>query len=241
MTVHPLLAEALDAHGGLDRWRRYSTLSATIVTGGEFWAMKDIVQDSDPRRSTVDLRSERATLNPYGQPDWTSVFTPGRIAIEDADGAVVAERFDPRAAFEGHDMTTPWDPLHRAYFNGYALWTYFNAPFILADPDFAIEEIAAIPSEGESWRGLRAIFPDRIATHSTAQDFYFGADGLLRRHDYHVDIAGGFAGAHLLSDYVDVDGIKLPTRRRAYQRNDDLSVRFDPLMVSIDLSDFSFG
>lgn len=241
MTMHPLLAEVLDAHGGLDRWRRYSTLSATIVTGGEFWAMKDIVQDSDPRRSTVDLRRQRATLAPYGNPDWTSVFTPDRIAIEDRSGTVIAERFDPRAAFEGHAMTTPWDPLHRAYFNGYALWTYFNAPFLLAEPDFAIEEIAAMETDGEMWRGLRATYPDRIATHSSVQDFYFGPDGLLRRHDYHVDIAGGFAGAHLVADHVDVDGLKLPTRRRAYQRNDDLSVRPDPLMVSIDLSDFQFS
>ncbi len=240
MTVHPLLAEALHAHGGLERWRQFGTLSATIVTGGEFWAMKDIVQDSDPRRSTVDLRREWASLNPYGNPDWTSVFTADHIAIKDADGVVVAERLDPRAAFAGHDMTTPWDPLHRAYFNGYALWTYFNAPFILVDGDFAIEEIAAIETDGETWRGLRAMFPERIATHSRAQDFYFGTDGLLRRHDYHVDVAGGFAGAHLLFDYVDVEGIMLPTRRRAYQRNEDLSVRLDPLMVSIDLSDFRF-
>ena len=28
------------------------------------------------------------------------------------------------------------------------------------------------------------------------QDFYFGEDFLLRRQDYHVDVAGGFAAAH---------------------------------------------
>jgi hypothetical protein len=241
MTVHPLLAEALDAHGGLDRWRHFGFLSATIVTGGEFCAMKDVVQDSDPRRSTVDLRREWATLNPYGNPDWTSVFTADRIAIEGADGTVVAERFDPRAAFAGHDITTPWDPLHRAYFNGYALWTYFNAPFVLAEPDFVIDEIAAVEAEDETWRGLRAVFPDRIATHSKAQDFYFGPDGLLRRHDYHVDVAGGFAAAHLVSDYVEVEGIHLPARRRAYQRGDDMRPKPKPLMVSIDLTGFEFG
>ena len=26
-----------------------------------------------------------------------------------------------------------------------------------------------------------------IASHGKEQDFYFGADGLLRRHDYHVN------------------------------------------------------
>ena len=29
-------------------------------------------------------------------------------------------------------MNTPWDPLHRAYFNGEALWTYLTTPFLLA-------------------------------------------------------------------------------------------------------------
>jgi hypothetical protein len=241
MTMHPLLAEALDAHGGLDRWHRFFSLAATIVTGGQFWGMKGIDQDSDPRRVTVDLRREWSSLDPYGNPDWVSVCTPDRVAIEDRSRTVIAERDDPRAAFAGHDMTTPWDPLHRAYFNGYALWTYLNTPFVLAEPDFQIADIAPLESGGETWRGLRALFPDRLATHSRAQDFYFGPDGLLRRHDYHVDVAGGFAAAHLVSEFVEVDGIHLPTRRRAYQRNDDLTPRLDPLMVSIDLSDFAFA
>lgn len=31
----------------------------------------------------------------------------------------------------GHQMNTPWDPLHRAYFNGEAMWTYLTTPFLL--------------------------------------------------------------------------------------------------------------
>lgn len=239
--MHPLLSEALDAHGGLANWRRHAFLSATIVTGGALWGIKGVGQDAHPRRTAADLRREWGSLGRYGNPDWTSYFTPDRVAIEDKDGAVIAERANPRAAFAGHEPTTPWDPLHRAYFSGYALWTYLNVPFLLAEPDVGIDDLPAIDDGGETWRGLRAAFPDRIATHSPVQDFYFGPDGLLRRLDYHVDVAGGFAAAHLVSDYVDVEGIKLPTRRRAYQRNDDLSIRFDPLMVSIDLSDFAFS
>jgi hypothetical protein len=32
----------------------------------------------------------------------------------------VSERSDPRASFAGHTLETPWDPLQRSYFNGYA-------------------------------------------------------------------------------------------------------------------------
>jgi hypothetical protein len=35
----------------------------------------------------------------------------------------------PPTAFQGHEKTTLWDPLHRAYFNSYALWSYLTMPF----------------------------------------------------------------------------------------------------------------
>src|SRR5271166_88869 len=41
-------------------------------------------------------------------------------------------------------------------------------------------------------------------------------DGLLRRHDYTVDILGGATGLNYASDYRDVDGIIVPTKRRVY-------------------------
>jgi hypothetical protein len=151
------------------------------------------------------------------------------------DGTTIAERSDPRAAFTGHTQTTPWDPLHRVYFNGYALWTYMTTPFLLAEPGFKVAEIAPVQEGDATWRGLRATFPDSIATHSREQDFYFGPDGLLRRHDFHVDVAGGFAAAQLVSEFVEVQGLRFPTRRRAYQRADDMRPKLDPLMVPIAL------
>jgi hypothetical protein len=38
-----------------------------------------------------------------------------------------------------------------------------------------------------------------------------------------------------------VDGIKIPTKRRAYLRDDDLTPMLDALLVSIDLTDFRFS
>jgi hypothetical protein len=164
----------------------------------------------------------------------------------------VAERHDPRAAFDGHELATPWDPLDRAYFNGYALWTYLTTPFLLTMPGFTVEEIrpwreggqeggqAGGQREGEEWRGLRAVFPPGIASHSTVQDFYFGPDHLLRRHDYHVDVAGGLPAAQYVFDIVEADGIRLPTRRRAYRRDARHRAIREQLMVSIDLADVRF-
>jgi hypothetical protein len=114
-----------------------------------------------------------------------------------------------------------------------------TTPFLLADPELEVAEIAPVRGGDETWRGLRAAFPDRIAIHSRQQDFYFAHDGLLRRHDYHVDVAGGFAAAQLISGFVETHGLLFPTQRRAYQRGRDLHSTPEPLMVSIDLSDFA--
>src|SRR3546814_15162215 len=77
------------------------------------------------------------------------------------------------------------------YFASYAMWSYLTAPFSLALPGVQLWDIDPIEENGETWRGLRAVMPEGIATHSRAQEFYFGADGLLRRQDYTLDIADG--------------------------------------------------
>ena len=214
---------------------------ATIVTGGALWGMKDLVQDPAPRTMTVWLHEERASVMPFGALDQRTAFTPERIAIGKTDGAIVAERLHPREAFNGHQQTTPWDPLHRAYFNGYALWTYLTTPFLLAMPDVDVHEVEPIREEKEVWRRLRARFPAHLATHSEIQDFFFGEDLLLRRHDYSVDVAGGFPAAQHVYDYVEADGLSLPTKRRAFMRGPDDRAIKERLMVSIDLSDIRYA
>jgi hypothetical protein len=233
-----LLGQVIAAHGGLDRWNKYNQATVTVVTGGGLWPMKGLVQDPNPRKQTVTLHRETSSVSPFGQPDWRTAFTPDRIAIETTTGTVVRERFNPRASFADHVMDTPWDPLHRAYFNGYAMWTYLTTPFLMTMPGFEIVEISPWQEGDELWRGLRARFPDEIASHSKKQDFYFGDDFLLRRHDYHVDVAGGFSAAQYVHDIVDVDGLRFPTKRRAYLRGPDLKPIRELLMVAIDLSGF---
>ncbi|MEU6097078.1 hypothetical protein [Streptomyces sp. NPDC047079] len=238
--MNDLAADVLDSHGGLKCWHRWSTVTATIVSGGELFLAKGLPQDPTPRQMTVSLHEEHASVRPFGADDQRTDFTPDRIAVEKLDGTVVAERRNPRDAFRGHILETPWDPLDRAYFNGYALWTYLTTPFLISMPGFAAEEAEPWQEGTERWRHLRVTFPDGIASHCGTQDFYFGEDGLLRRHDYHVDIAGGFAAAQYVHDFVRVQGISLPTKRRAYLRDVAGRPVHEHLMVSIDLSDVRF-
>ncbi|MFJ3233936.1 hypothetical protein [Streptomyces sp. NPDC086787] len=239
--MNTMLAEVLEAHGGTHRWNELTVVRATVVSDGGLFALKGMPQDGTPREMTVWPHEQHASVRPFGAPDQKTDFTPDRISIEKLDGRVVAERAAPRASFAGHDLNTPWDPLDRAYFNGYALWTYLTTPFLLVMPGVAVTGIQPWREGGELWPGLRATFPPGFAGHSTEQDFYFGPDRLLRRHDYHVDIAGGFAAAQYVHDIVEVDGIRLPTRRRAYRRDADGRAVPGQTMVSIDLSDVHFG
>ncbi len=58
------------------------------------------------------------------------------------------------------------------------------------------------------------------------------------RHDYHLDVAGGFPVAHYVYDIVEADGLRFPTKRRAYLRGPHLKPIRDLLLVSLDLSKF---
>ena len=238
--VNELLARVLDAHGGLERWRRYARVQASIVSGGGLFALKGLPQDPTPRRMTVWLHEQRASVAPFGAPDQRSMFTPERVAIEKLDGSEVARRFAPRDSFAGHQWNTHWDPLQRAYFNGEALWTYLTTPFLLAMEGVRVEETDPCREAGETWSVLRAYLPGSIESHCLVQDFYFGDDLLLRRHDYTVTIAGGLAAAQLTSQYAEANGIRLPTRRRAYARAPDGRAILDLLLVSIDIADVGF-
>jgi hypothetical protein len=235
--VTGLLDAVLGAHGGLDRWRQFSAMEATIVSGGELWQIKGQPQDPAPRRMTVALHREWASVQPFGAADQRTDFAPERVAIEKLDGRVVAERSNPRDSFTGHGLTTPWDPLQRAYFNGYALWTYLTTPFLMTLPGFTVIEIDSIEDKGERWQGLQVHFPDQFPSHSSTQEFYFDSAWLLRRHDYRVDIAGGFAAIQYVYDMVEADGIKVPSKRRAYRCDDSGQLMADQLMVSIDVID----
>ena len=71
-----LLDLVLQAHGGLDRWKEFHKITATIVGGGGLWPLKGVNLDPSPREMTVMLHEEWASVSPFGQPDWHSVSGP---------------------------------------------------------------------------------------------------------------------------------------------------------------------
>ena len=115
------------------------------------------------------------------------------------------------------------------------------APLLFALPDVETEELESWQENGEAWRRLNVTFPERTATHSAQQTFYFDRQGLLKRHDYDVDITGGTPAAHYVSAPTDVSGIVVPTKHRIFPRQPDGSSPPGPLVVSIDITDIDFA
>jgi hypothetical protein len=232
---------AMDAHGGLDRWRQFKTISAHLLQGGAMWKLKGQEETLKDVNLTVGLRSEWAEHSPFHVANQHTSFSPDRIAIESSEGAILHERFNPRESFNGHTLETPWDDLQLAYFAGYAMWTYMNTPFLFALPGVETEEIQPWQENGKAWRRLKVTFPDNIATHSREQTFYFDQQGLLKRHDYNVDVSGGTPAAHYVSELKEFSGIVVPTKHEVFGRQPDGSPVRTMLVVSIDVSDVKFS
>jgi hypothetical protein len=238
--VGDLLETVIAAHGGLERWGELDAISARLVQGGALWALKGQQGVLDDVYARATLHQERESHHPFGAPDRRSAFTPQRVAIETTGGDVVEVLEEPRASFAGHALETPWTSLQLAYFVGTAMWTYLTQPFTFALDGFKTRELDPWHEGGEEWRRLHVVWPHYLATHSTEQTLYVGPDGLFRRHDYDVEIAGGTQGAHYISDYTSVAGIMIPGQHRIYPRSPDGQALSEPLIVSIDVSEVAF-
>jgi hypothetical protein len=235
-----LLETVIEAHGGLERWNQLDAISVHGVNGGALWALKGQPGVLDDVFVRASLHQERESHHPFGASDRRSAFTPERVAIETTQGDVVEALEQPRASFADQTLETPWTTLQLAYFVGTAMWTYLTQPFTFALPGFETAELDPWQEAGEKWRRLHVVWPSYLATHSTEQTLYVGEDGLIRRHDYDVEIMGGSGAAHYLSDYTQRAGLMIPTRHRIFPRQPDGQALREPLLVSIDVSDIAF-
>ena len=233
-----LLELAVAAHGGLDRWNEVKAIQVAASITGAIWHVKgkpDVLKDVV---ITAETRNEHLTVD-FGGQNKRIVFEPNRVVVEMADGALIEARDDPETSFAGQQRETPWDDMHVGYFVGEALWTYLNTPFLYTYEGFTSREIPSIEVEGETWRRLKVTFADRVKSHTKEQISCFGPDGLLRRHDYTVDILGGATGLNYALDYRNVDGIIVPAKRRVYAYEGDYQIVKEPLLVAIDMAEIT--
>jgi hypothetical protein len=231
----------IDAHGGIRRWNKVKTVEGDMSITGALWARKGWPDALKDVHVTADTRNQWISYRPFISEGLHSICTPDHTVIETLDGKPLKDRTNPRAAFAGHTVESPWDDLNLAYFSGYAMWNYLNAPFIFALPGFETEEIEPWDEAGDKRRRLRVVFPDHVATHCSEQIFHVDGDGLLCRMDYVAPVTGGAPTAHYMSDYNDFSGIKVAAKRRALRRKPDGIAVPEPVFVSIDIANVQFS
>lgn len=236
--MNSLLHIAIKGHGGLESWEKYDTISARLEVGGLTWARKQqpgIVEDV---WVTVGTKLQDVVFKQNSGHRLTAHFVNDQVIVNDQNGSLIETLYQPRKSFDGHKRESVWSLPQAFYFASYAIWIYFNAPFVFASPGYVVEEISPWTENGEQWRRLQVTFPEDVHTHSKIQTFYIDDAGLIRRHDYNVEISGNVASAHYLYDYVDVAGIKFPTRRLVFLRKDDnTSLQPEPLFVKVNVED----
>ena len=237
MNMSELRDLVIDAHGGIDRWNKVKAIEGDMSITSALWARKGWPEALKNVHVTADTKCQWISYRHFISEGMSSVCTPDRTLLETQDGKPIKDRKNPRAAFDGHTVETPWDDLNLAYFSGYAMWNYLNAPFIFALPGFKTEEIEPWHDNGEERRRLRVAFPDHIATHCPEQIFHVNGEGLICRMDYIAPVTGGLPTAHYMSEHKDFSGIKVATKRRALRRKADGTAIPDPIFVAIDIAD----
>lgn len=233
-----LLHTAIEAHGGLERWKAVNEITFSAQTGGVALPLKLQFSAFNNYRGIVSADPEHpyAAFTPYPQQSLQGVFQNGAVRILAPGGRVVAENKNPRANFADLRHMFIWDPIDALYFGGYAIWNYMNLPFLLTAPGMELFELEPWEEGERKLRRLHAVFPSYFHTHSKEQTFYFNDEGLLFRHDYTAEVFGKWAkAAHYSVGHKEFDGLVFPTVRRVFPRKaDNTPVRFVNL-VSIDI------
>lgn len=231
--MSPLLEKVIAAHGGLERWSVVRALDIDSSITGGIWQVKGKSALFKHIAARISTMEPGVHLTFDGDPRREAEWTPERTTFRSGTSQV-AERTNARSHFDGQFITSPWDELDAIYFCSYALWTYFNCPFVFMRPGVETREIAhwMEPGEEEPWDRLHVTYPDSIVTHGKYAVAYFDSSGLLRRYDYVVDIMGGATGANYAHDYTDIGGLQIPQHRQVFGY-DEKGLPLGPVLVDI--------
>jgi hypothetical protein len=205
---------SIDAHGGAALWNELAAIDATVTAGGFLFATKGrpAMQRVRVRAWTHEARFAFLDFPRAGETsEWIG---DDEVRVVDRNGAVLARRAQPRAAFSDWRRALRWDHLDFVYFGGYATWNYFCTPFLFLRGGFGFEERPPLDTPSGAWSRIRVTFPLDVPAHSRVQDFYFDTQHRLARLDYTAEVVGAWAHAsHSCTAFETFAGLLVSTRR----------------------------
>jgi hypothetical protein len=195
---------------------------------GVVWTLKGVPGILTDFHYRIDLHEQRGSFPNFVQPDQRATFQAARVAIEAPDGRVVEELLEPGVQLILLSVCN--------------MDVHMTTPFCFTMPGFAAEELDPWQQGNETWRRLKVTFPDYLARHAREQIYYFGSDGLLRRHDYVAKaVTKERTATHYMTDSREFAGFTIATKQRAYVRNPDGGYSPEPLLVSLDVEEVAFS
>src|SRR5215831_12661715 len=131
--VTGLLQQALDAHGGLERWRAARQVRVRLRSGGRMFDVRLQGRTiSGATRAGAEVRfstdAPRVVFDGFPRPGHRGYFEPGSVRLQSGAGGRSRHRADARQAFSTVRHKLSWDTLDALYFVGYALWNYGLRP-----------------------------------------------------------------------------------------------------------------
>jgi hypothetical protein len=228
-----LIKAVMAAYGGEALWSTVKTVNATISSGG-FAFLTKFQRALRGLRVEVEVSQPRTKLY-RGSNGTVGVFDGSAVRIEAPEGTVLASRTNAGSLFPGGRRRLWWDRLDQLYFVGYALWNYLAFPALLGRQDITWTAVG-------DWC-LEASFPADIATHCRRQRFHFDpGTALLKQHDYTAEVFGSWAkAAHVILQHRTWNGIPFAAKRRVTPRRSDGSPARWPVLVWIEVNDWSIG
>jgi hypothetical protein len=223
----------LAAYGGESIWRIAKTVKATVWSGGLAFLLK---AQRGMRGVPVEVDLSRPWTKLHFGPDGTvGVLEGGDVRIETSAGQVLASRAKARSLFPGGRRWFWWDRLDQLYFAGYALWNYLAFPALLLREDI-------VWNATSPW-SLEGTFPPNLPTHCRSQQFHFDPQtSLLKQHDYTAEVFGNWAkAAHVILEHRTWNHIPFVAKRRVTLRRSDGTPCRWPVLVWIELKDWSIG
>jgi len=225
-----LVEDSIRAHGGWDAWKTLEVirLDPAWLRGPLPW-MKGYGRTFGlPRYFELRPHREVAVFEGFPTDDTTGLYENGTVSLVDAKTTeTLIGSAHHRKTLQGTARNRTWTPLDALYFFGYALLHYHSIPFTLGEAAFV--SMSEVSMRGQPLTSLELDFPPERETHCVRQTFFFGPEGLVRRHDYVADVISRLArGCHMWEDYDLVGGMKFATRRRVRVR---LSGRPLPITV----------
>lgn len=233
------MERAIDRHGGWAAWDRFGGVRVVVKSfNGIVGKLKGVGRTFTlPLVFEVDPKAQRTAFPDYPKPGWRTEYAEGTVSVVPGNDRGEAVRHESyRRSFDGlFRKLRKWSDLDIAYFVGYSMPNYHGYPFALSSLGFVRHR--RYGGEGGTWSAITLDYPEGFDCHSRRQTFHFDPTGLLRRVDYWAEVVGpGPTAAHHYEDYVSVEGLLFPRRRRVLGRVFGLLTGMNLLTVGLELS-----